>query len=179
MQRRIQFDHFRPFWKHHRQRNSHLQAVCSRSCSHLHSKGYAETKRRRRGQDQLHRSISSQRARHQLPSVHVTQCSGRRKSRKSCYCPERYSRQRCCRVSYFLPGSKFGADFECFFTRLDVHNLWGFMEEKATHEAYTEIYPGKRPYLIARSPFTGAGKYSGFWGGDKSVFESRLYLEKC
>ncbi|KAH9885439.1 glycosyl hydrolases family 31-domain-containing protein [Cubamyces lactineus] len=49
---------------------------------------------------------------------------------------------------------------------LDVHNLWGMMEEKATHLALLTIHPGKRPFLISRSTFPSSGRWSGHWLGD-------------
>lgn len=49
------------------------------------------------------------------------------------------------------------------YVELDVHNLWGLMEEKATHIAVQEILPGKRPFLISRSTFPSSGKWSGHW----------------
>ncbi|KAG0697210.1 glycoside hydrolase family 31 protein [Suillus ampliporus] len=52
------------------------------------------------------------------------------------------------------------------YTDLDVHNMFGLMEEKATHLAIQSIMPGKRPFLISRSTFPSAGKWTGHWLGD-------------
>lgn len=44
------------------------------------------------------------------------------------------------------------------------------MEEKATHSAFTTtVNPGKRPFMISRSLFAGASKYTGAWTGDNSA----------
>ncbi|EGN94282.1 glycoside hydrolase family 31 protein [Serpula lacrymans var. lacrymans S7.3] len=52
------------------------------------------------------------------------------------------------------------------YVELDVHNMWGMMEEKATHAAVSEIRAGERPFLISRSTFPSSGRWSGHWLGD-------------
>ncbi|GJE89250.1 glycoside hydrolase family 31 protein [Phanerochaete sordida] len=52
------------------------------------------------------------------------------------------------------------------YAELDVHNLWGLMEERATHLALRALHPHQRPFLIARSTFPSAGRWSGHWLGD-------------
>ena len=48
----------------------------------------------------------------------------------------------------------------------DVHNLWGFGILRATYNALLNTFPGKRPFVIGRSTFAGAGTVAGHWGGD-------------
>lgn len=48
----------------------------------------------------------------------------------------------------------------------DVHNLFGFQILNATYNALLAAMPGKRPFIIGRSTFSGAGKWAGHWGGD-------------
>ncbi|KAJ7468125.1 glycosyl hydrolases family 31-domain-containing protein [Mycena latifolia] len=52
------------------------------------------------------------------------------------------------------------------YAELDVHNLWGLMEAEATHKALQAILPGQRPFIIRRSTFASAGKWTGHWLGD-------------
>ena len=46
---------------------------------------------------------------------------------------------------------------------LDVHNISGLMEEKATHLAVQDVIPNKRPFLISRSTFPSSGRWTGHW----------------
>ncbi|ESK96883.1 alpha-glucosidase [Moniliophthora roreri MCA 2997] len=59
---------------------------------------------------------------------------------------------------------------------LDIHNMFGMMEEKATHLALQQLQPGKRPFLISRSTFPSSGKWTGHWLGDNFSKWQYLYL---
>ncbi|KAL4803698.1 glycosyl hydrolases family 31-domain-containing protein [Aspergillus unguis] len=58
----------------------------------------------------------------------------------------------------------------------DVHNLYGHLGIKATHQGLIAIAPEKRPFIIARSTFAGSGKYAGHWGGDNYSKWASMYF---
>ncbi|KIJ64020.1 glycoside hydrolase family 31 protein [Hydnomerulius pinastri MD-312] len=62
------------------------------------------------------------------------------------------------------------------YAELDVHNMFGLMEEKTTNLALQEIFPDKRPFLISRSTFVSAGKWTGHWLGDNYSKWQYMYL---
>lgn len=48
----------------------------------------------------------------------------------------------------------------------DTHNLYGTMMSIITRNALLARRPGKRPFVITRSTFVGAGAHVGKWFGD-------------
>ncbi|KAL2754207.1 glycoside hydrolase family 31 protein, partial [Sodiomyces alcalophilus JCM 7366] len=53
-------------------------------------------------------------------------------------------------------------------TEYNLHNLYGSMMGMATREAMFRRRPSLRPFIVARSTFSGAGRYVAKWLGDNA-----------
>lgn len=58
----------------------------------------------------------------------------------------------------------------------DVHNLFGYQILNATYQALLAAIPEKRPFIIGRSTFAGAGKWAGHWGGDNTSLFAYMFF---
>ncbi|TKA74673.1 hypothetical protein B0A55_04709 [Friedmanniomyces simplex] len=61
-------------------------------------------------------------------------------------------------------------------TEYELHNLYGHTSGNATYNALKAVYPGKRPFFINRSTFSGSGNFSGHWGGDTNSMWGNMYF---
>ncbi|WVF67066.1 hypothetical protein IAT40_001810 [Kwoniella sp. CBS 6097] len=59
----------------------------------------------------------------------------------------------------------------------NVHNLWGTMEEIATHNMFLTLKPGRRPFMVARSTFAGIGRKTAHWLGDN--YSTFAYMKRA
>lgn len=51
----------------------------------------------------------------------------------------------------------------------DIHNMYGFLMTKATHEGLVKHRPLDRPFILTRSFFAGSQRYCAAWTGDNQA----------
>nr|XP_023012993.1 neutral alpha-glucosidase C-like [Leptinotarsa decemlineata] len=52
----------------------------------------------------------------------------------------------------------------------DIHNIYGFMQTRATHKGLMDRdQQKKRPFILSRSTFAGSQRYAAMWTGDNSA----------
>ena len=55
-----------------------------------------------------------------------------------------------------------------------VHNIYGQLMARATHEGMRKLSPDRRPSVISRSGFAGLQHYALHWTGDNSSWWEHL-----
>ncbi|MGC4074230.1 MAG: glycoside hydrolase family 31 protein [Nibricoccus sp.] len=55
-----------------------------------------------------------------------------------------------------------------------VHNVYGLLNSRATHEGLLKLRPNERPFVLTRSSFAGGQRYAAVWTGDNTADWSHL-----
>ncbi|HEY1016735.1 MAG TPA: glycoside hydrolase family 31 protein [Herpetosiphonaceae bacterium] len=61
-------------------------------------------------------------------------------------------------------------------THAEVHNLYGLLMARATHEGLLALRPDERPFVLTRSGFTGLQRWATLWTGDNSALWEHLEM---
>lgn len=61
-------------------------------------------------------------------------------------------------------------------THEELHNLYGLLMSKATHEGLKEQLQGKRPFVLTRAGYAGVQRYAAVWTGDNRSFWEHMAL---
>lgn len=48
----------------------------------------------------------------------------------------------------------------------EVHNVYGMLQSRATHEGLLALRPGARPFVLTRATFAGGQRWAAVWPGD-------------
>ena len=51
-------------------------------------------------------------------------------------------------------------------SHLQMHNIYGLLEAKATYDGLLKHKPNKRPFILTRAGFSGTQRYAAMWTGD-------------
>jgi alpha-glucosidase len=56
----------------------------------------------------------------------------------------------------------------------EIHNVYGLLNSRATHEGMLRLRPDSRPFVLTRASFAGAQRYAAIWPGDNISSWSHL-----
>ena len=58
----------------------------------------------------------------------------------------------------------------------EVHNLYGLLMSRATHEGLLQLREGRRPFVLSRSGFSGIQRYAWVWTGDNGSYWEHMAM---
>jgi len=61
-------------------------------------------------------------------------------------------------------------------THLEIHNVYGMENSRATYEGLRKLDPGTRPFVLTRATYAGGQRYAATWTGDNTSSWDHLRL---
>ena len=61
-------------------------------------------------------------------------------------------------------------------THLEIHNVYGMENSRATYEGELALRPNERPFVMTRASYAGGQRYSTTWTGDNSSTWNHLRM---
>jgi alpha-glucosidase len=61
-------------------------------------------------------------------------------------------------------------------THLEIHNIFGMENSRATYEGLLKLQPNVRPFVLTRASYAGGQRYAATWTGDNSSTWNHLRL---
>src|SRR5207248_8203343 len=61
-------------------------------------------------------------------------------------------------------------------THLEIHNVYGMENSRATYEGLLKLTPNLRPFVLTRATYAGGQRYAATWTGDNSSTWNHLRL---
>jgi len=61
-------------------------------------------------------------------------------------------------------------------THLEIHNIYGMENSRATYEGLLKLEPNVRPFVLTRASYAGGQRYAATWTGDNSSTWNHLRL---
>ena len=61
-------------------------------------------------------------------------------------------------------------------THLEIHNVFGMQNTRATYEGLLKLKPDRRPFVLTRASYAGGQRYAATWTGDNSSTWNHLRM---